>query len=158
MRAPPESFRPDDRRAVAHRHVHHLADLGGVGFRQRAAEHREVLRERIHHAAVDLAVAADDAVAGDDLLFHPEVLAAMRDELVDFLERAGIEQQRHALAGGQLALRVMLLLPLVTAAELGQAFAFFQSLDRIHKFRNATATSRSTRRNTRRDENWKMHS
>ena len=63
----------DDRRAVAHRHVHDLADLRGVGFRQRAAEHGEVLREGVDDAAVDAAVAGDHAVAGNDLLLHPEV-------------------------------------------------------------------------------------
>ena len=68
--------------------------------------------------------------------FHPEVLAAMRDELVDLLEGAGIEQARHALARGQLALRVMLLQPLFAAAELGEAFAFLQSFDRIHRTGN----------------------
>ena len=114
----------DDRRAVAHRHVHHLADLGGVGFRQRAAEHGEVLREGVDHAAVDAAVAADHAVAGDDLLLHPEVLAAVGDELVHFLERARIEQARHALARGQLACVVLLLEPLFAAAELGEPLAF----------------------------------
>ncbi len=96
MRAPPESFRPTIGRAVAHRHVHHLADLGGVGFRQRAAEHGEVLREGVDDAAVNAAVAGDHAVAGNHLLLHPEVAAAMGDELVHFLERAGIEQQRRS--------------------------------------------------------------
>ena len=57
----------------------------------------------------------------------------MRDQLVDFLERAGIEQPRHALARGQLALRVLLLEALLAAAELGEPFAFLQSLDRIHQ-------------------------
>ena len=98
----------DDRRADLHRQVHDLADLGGVGLGQRAAEHREVLREDVDDAAVDAAVAGDDAVAGDHLLVHAEVAAAMGDQLVDLLERAGIEQQLHALARGQLALLVLL--------------------------------------------------
>ena len=36
-----------DRRAHAHRQVHHLADLRGVGLGERAAEHGEVLREGV---------------------------------------------------------------------------------------------------------------
>ena len=53
----------DDGRAHLHGQVHHLDDLRGVGFRQRPAEHREVLREGIDRPAVDAAVAGDDAVA-----------------------------------------------------------------------------------------------
>ena len=79
----------DDRRPSFMRQVHDLDDLRGVGFRQRAAEHGEVLRKRKHLAAVDEAVPGDDAVAGDDLVGHPEVEAAVRDELVDFFEGAG---------------------------------------------------------------------
>ena len=43
----------DDRRAVLHRQVHHLADLLGVGLGQRAAEDGEVLGEDVDQAAVD---------------------------------------------------------------------------------------------------------
>ena len=58
----------DDRRAHLHRQVHDLDDLGGVGLRERAAEDREVLREGVDDAAVDAALAGDDAVAGDHLV------------------------------------------------------------------------------------------
>ena len=70
-----------------------LHDLRGVGLRQRSAEDGEVLREREDLAAVDEAVAGDDAVARHDLIRHAEVAAAVCDELVDFLERARIEQR-----------------------------------------------------------------
>jgi len=43
----------------------------------------------------------------------------MRDELVDFLERARIEEQLDPLAGGQAAAGVLLVEPLLAAAELG---------------------------------------
>jgi hypothetical protein len=46
----------------------------------------------------------------------------MGDELVDLLERAGIEQQLDALARGELAGRVLLLEALGAAAELRPAF------------------------------------
>ena len=103
MRAPPESFKPTIGAPDLHREIHDLHDLRGVGFRQRSAEHGEVLREREDLASVDQAVAGDDAVAGNDLFGHPEIEAAMGDELVDFLERAGIEQEVDPLAGRQLA-------------------------------------------------------
>ena len=56
---------PDHRSADAHGRVHNLDDLGGVGFRERAAEDGEVLREDEHQAAFDAAVAGDEAVAVD---------------------------------------------------------------------------------------------
>ena len=43
----------------------------------------------------------------------------MGDELVELLERAGIEQQLDPLARGELAGRVLALEPLLAAAELG---------------------------------------
>src|SRR6185369_10981021 len=53
----------DHRGADLHRMVHDLADLLGVGFRQRAAEDREILREDEDQTAVDRAVADHHAVA-----------------------------------------------------------------------------------------------
>ena len=70
----------------------------------------------------------DDAVARDDLILHPEVAAAVRDELVDFLERAGIEQQLDPLAGGELAGRVLALDAGLAAAELRAALQIGESV------------------------------
>src|SRR3954454_15266167 len=67
----------DNRRTHFDREIHDLHDLGGVGFRQRSAKDREVLREGVDRSAVHPSDASDDAVAGDNLLFHPEVAAAM---------------------------------------------------------------------------------
>ena len=47
---------------------------------------------------MDAAIAADDAVAGDNLLVHAEIPAAVGDELVELLERAFIEKELDALA------------------------------------------------------------
>ena len=47
---------PDDRRPIPEGQVHHLADLFGVRFGERAAEHGEVLGEDVHQPAVDAAV------------------------------------------------------------------------------------------------------
>ena len=95
---------PDDRRSDLHREIHHLADLVGVGLRQRSAEHREVLAEDEHRSAVDLAVAGDDAVA-EERLFRRGV--AIRDERVEFDERIRVEQQVEPLARRQLARGVL---------------------------------------------------
>ena len=98
----------DHRAADLGREIHHLADLLRVRARQRSAEHREVLREHAHGAAVDGAVPGDHAVAEDLLLLHAEVGAAMRDELVELDEAALVEQRRDALARGELAGLVLL--------------------------------------------------
>ncbi len=82
----------DDRRADIHRLVHDLADLLGVRLAERAAEHGEILAEHKDQLAVDRAVAGDDAVARDLLLAHAEILAAVLDEHVPFLEGVGVEQ------------------------------------------------------------------
>ena len=116
----------DDRRPVVHRQVHQLADLGGVGLRQRAAEDGEVLGEDVDQPAVDGAVAADHAVAGDAALGHPEVGAAVGDQRIDLDERAGVEQQLHPLAGGQLAGGVLLVDALLAAAQAGALEAVLQ--------------------------------
>ena len=111
----------DDGRAHLHRQVHDLDDLGGVGLRERAAEDGEVLGEGVDRASLDAAGAGDDAVAGHDLLVHPEVEAAVGDELVDLVEGAGIEEQIDPLARRELAGVVLPLQPIVAAAALGAA-------------------------------------
>ncbi len=122
----------DDGRAVLHGMVHDLADFLGVGFRERAAEDGEVLREDVDQAGVDVAVAGDEAVAGDDLLIHAEVAAAMGDELVELFEGAFVEEQFDALAGGELALLVLAVAAVVAAALLGRGMAAVELLKSVH--------------------------
>ena len=88
-------------------------------LRQRAAEHREILAEDKDQLAVDRAVAGDDAVAGHPLLGDAEIMAAVLDKHVPFLEGAGIEQYFEPLARGQLAAGVLRLDAPDTAAERG---------------------------------------
>jgi hypothetical protein len=64
-------------------------------------------------------VARDHAVARHNLIGHPEIAAAVRDELVDLFERAGVEQQIDPLARGELAGGVLFVEPVLAAAELG---------------------------------------
>src|SRR5690606_19104442 len=88
-------------------HVHDLADLLGVGFGKRAAKNGEVLAENVDLAAVDGAPTGDDAIAWDLLLGHAEIRRAVRDEHVEFFERAFVKQHFDALARRQLALGVL---------------------------------------------------
>jgi hypothetical protein len=81
---------------------------------------------------VNAAVPAHHAIAWNHELIHPEVLAAVRDQLVDFFERARIEQVSHALARGQLALVMLLLEPLLPATELGESLTLAKPFNRIH--------------------------
>jgi hypothetical protein len=94
-----------------------------VGFRQRAAEHGEVLAEDINLPPVHRAPAGNHPVAGHLDIVHAEIGAAMGDEHVEFLEAALVQQQLDALARGQLALGMLRLdaAPATTQARLGSA-------------------------------------
>ena len=122
----------DDRRADLHREVHHLADLLGVRARERAAEHGEVLREDEDLAAVDGAVAGDDAVAEDLLLLHAEVGAAVGDELVELDEaspgRAGASMRSRAVS---LPASCCLSMRAWPPASCGLGFHLLETRDRI---------------------------
>ena len=134
----------DDRRADLHRLVHDLADLFGMGFAERAAEHREVLAEHEHQSAVDRAVAGHHAVTGGLLLRHAEVDAAVLDEHVPFLERAFVAQDVDPFARGQLALAVLGLDPPIAAALAGSAAHLLQPFqDFAHGYRLSSPASRA---------------
>ena len=63
---------PDDGAADLHREVHDLDDLLAEDLAEGAAEDGEVLREHRHRAALDGAVAGDDAVAVGPVLLLAE--------------------------------------------------------------------------------------
>ena len=62
----------------------------------------------------------------------------MRDELVDFFERAGVEQQLDPLARGQSAAGVLLVEPLLAAAELGAPLEVREDLFGLQAFTACT--------------------
>ena len=111
---------PDYRRAHLRRQVHDLYNLPRIRFRQRSAKHGEVLRKHVHEPPFDAPVASDESVAVDFLFGHAEVIAAVGDQLVGFLERAFVEQKFDALARRHLA---FFMLPL---AALGPSTVFGQ--------------------------------
>ena len=98
----------DHRRAGAHRQIHHLADLLGVRFAERSAEHGEILREKKHLASVDRRAAGDDAVTEELFFVHPERARAVHDEAVEFGKGPLVDQRLDALPRGPLAALVLL--------------------------------------------------
>ncbi len=132
----------DHRGSNLHRMIHDLADLLGVGLRQRAAEHGEVLAEDEYHASIDRAVAGYDAVAGDALSFHPKVAAAMFYEHVPFFKRAWIEQQFDALARREFALLVLRVDPSLATTHFGGGTLFFQLSDDVLHVRSRSVRGR----------------
>ena len=123
----------DEGRPILERHIHHLASLLRVGFRQRAAEHRKILRENVSQTAVDASPAGDEAVARNHLVFHSEIAAAVRDQLVEFFEGIFVEQQLDALARGELSVLVLPLLARFAAALLGHGMAAPQFVEPVHQ-------------------------
>ena len=99
----------DDRRPDLGGEVHHLAHLLRHHLAETAAEDGEVLGEDEDSSPFDRAVAGDDGVAPGPFLLHLEVVGAVAHEGVELLEGAGVEQLLDPLAGGHLALRVLLL-------------------------------------------------
>ncbi len=98
----------DQRAAGLDRQFLDLDDLLAVHLAEAAAEHRGVLAEDAHVAAVDGAVAGDHAVAERAVVLQAEVFAAVPRQRVEFDERVLVQQGVDALAGGQLALGVHL--------------------------------------------------
>ena len=141
---PARVVQADDGRARLHRHVHDLDDLGGVGLGQRAPEHREVLGEGVDQPSLDPPAPRDDAVAGHDLVFHAEVAAAVRDELVHLLEGARIEEAVDALARGELAGRVLAGEAGLAAALVGAALVVLEQLVLVHRSMRGRSAGRAS--------------
>src|SRR5580704_757200 len=118
-------------RADSHRQVHNFRDLRGVGLRERATKDGEVLREHVHEATIDAAIAGDEAVARRALRFHAEIMGLMANKLVELFERAFVEQQVDAFACAELALLVLAFAALCSAALFGFSVELAQLLDAV---------------------------
>ena len=138
MRAPPESLRPISGRSAAHSQIHDLADFSRVGFRERAAEHGEVLRENVHQPSVNAAKSSDKAITRRTLLLHSEIDAIVADKFVQLFESVFVEQEIYALASGKLAGFVFTLAALRAAAG-------FRFSRQFPQFLHATAMRGLTR-------------
>ena len=92
----------------------------------------EVLHdERV--TALDQAVSGNDAVARDQLLFHAEVAAPVRDQPIEFLEGARIVEQLDSLAGSQLASGMLALEPIGTADKFSAPIEVSENVFGLHR-------------------------
>ena len=126
MRAPPESFS-----AHLERLVLNFADFLGHSLGERAAVDRKVLSEHVNEASVDRAASGYDTIAQVLLLFHAEVMAAMKLEHVHLLETALVQQHVDALAGRVFTPRMLFLNGFFAATHTCLGTEFHQFLDSL---------------------------
>jgi len=93
--------------AVAHRQVHHLADLVGLHFTQRTALDSKILGIDVHRPPINPAKASDHAIAGGFVRLGAGFIVPLDDKGFHLLEGAGVQQDVHPLAGSQLALGML---------------------------------------------------
>jgi len=111
----------------------------------RAAEHAEVLAGEVDQSAIDRGGAGDDTVGGDFLAGQAEVDLPVLGEQANLLEAAPIDQAVDALAGGELALLLLLGQPVEAAALLEALFVLAEILDQVlHRFPLLGHCSRSS--------------
>ena len=120
---------PHERDALGQRQLAQARDLDLAGHAHRAGHHREVVGAHRGQAPVDLAVAGDHAVGrGVDAVHRAlgEVRAPVHAQLD---ERAVVDQQRDALARGQLLALVLRGDLLLAAAEPDARSPLLEVLD-----------------------------
>ena len=110
MRAPPPSLRPTSGAPVDSARSITLWIFSAYTSPSAPPKIVKSWREHEHLAAVDRAPTGDHAVGERPVLLDAEAVRAVAGEHVELDERAGVEQQVDALAGGELA-------PLVLAPD-----------------------------------------
>ena len=68
---------------------------------QRSAKDREILREHIHQPAIDRAPAGDHRIGQVLLPVQAKIVGAVGDKCIQLAERALVQQQINAFAGGE---------------------------------------------------------
>ena len=97
-----------------------LQNLAGVGFGQRSAEDREILRENVNQPAVDPSVTGTrNRRRAGAALSMPKSTQRCVTNLSSFLEGAFVEQQLDAFARGELSRFVLALAPFGASACFG---------------------------------------
>src|SRR5262249_37752348 len=114
-------------------------DLLREGFGQGSTEHGEVLREHVDEAALDAAIAGDDAIAVDLLIAEAEVVRPVHDEAPELDERPVVQQQIQPLARREFPLGVLRLDARRATALFGLGDSSLEQLDLFsHRHRRGT--------------------
>src|SRR3984957_10276724 len=122
---------------------------------KRAAEHREILGEDEHCAAVHRAPAGHHSVARNLGFRHPEVVGAVLDEHVELFERVVIEEEFDALARGDLALGMLGGDALLAAAKTGALAAGVEAGKHLfHQWLRSSKLLSAQRSTTSRSLEW----
>ncbi len=99
----PRIVEADEGHTHLDRQVHDLADLLCVGHAERSTEAGEIIGEDVHRPPLDRAMPDHDAIAGELLLLHPEIGAAVGDQHVHFRKASRIEQHIEPFPRGEFA-------------------------------------------------------
>ncbi len=125
----------DQGRLHLHRHILDPADLKGMVFAQRTADHREILTGHKHLPAVNLAVSGHHAVSRHSPFIQIKVVDPRLQKSVHFHKSSRIEQHFNPLPRRHLAYGMLLVDSVLTTAQerpRSPAIQFFNSLVPVH--------------------------
>ena len=125
----------DNRHAHLERVFLHFANFLRVFVPERTALHGEVLRINRDRTPVDVPDAGNDAVAGQILALHAEILAVMLDVHPELHKRARLHESRDAVARGHqtfFATRFKLVFPAAGESFFAERFQIFNQFF-LHK-------------------------
>ena len=96
------------------------------------------MRKDKHRAAVNLAIAGDEPVSLELVVLHPEVGAAVGDELIGLLERCFIEQEFDTFPGRHPTGLAMFFEAIQAPAFVGELAAALEFRQLLFKFHGGT--------------------
>ena len=136
---------PHERHPLGQRQLAQAGDLDLAGHPHRAGHHGEVVGGDGDEPPVDLAVAGDHAVGRRLLALQPAHRVVDPRVEAQLGERPVVDQQRDALARGQLVLRVLAGDPLLAAAQARGRAAALEVLDERAQDRRGGVGSQCSR-------------
>ena len=112
-----------------------LAALVSESEPPNTVKYGEILSECVHRPVIDAPVFRDDAVTRHELTDHAEIGTPVRDQLVDLVKGAQVEEQLHALAGRELARGMLPPSALLATARFSTVLKLRQGLTFVHAFK-----------------------
>ena len=119
----------NDRSSHFQGQIQHFTDFSGMHFTQRTAFAGEILSKCIHQAAINRAVAGNNAFGGNFFRLHAKVYATMPYKLIQFHKAFGVEKEFNALTGRHLTGSMLLFNAFCAAGLHDFGLIGFQFLD-----------------------------